>query len=453
MEELASFDTKRDAESLRSGAPQSGPEARNYHKTKAGRVEFRLRAKYMILTYSQIPEFFRWESIKDEVQLLGGECVIAQEEHPLTGGQHIHVFAAHEDRFQFRKPDRFDIGGVHPNIKPVTSTPNRVWNYVRKDGHVLYDGIPNEPKAKNLKRKGEDINEVYRHIIEGGSREEKLKRLKETRPSDYFRCFNNVYKCIEYENPRERDIEPYNNPPGFWTNTGAYPEIEAWCREYLPNSDFSRYNSPGTCAGNTSTSTEPSSSGESIFSMADSGTEPNNYSGSDITSYYSGEENYTLDDSCRQGQGEIQRYEKPQTRTGRRCKCLIIWGQSLVGKTIFARSLGRHSYFNNMFVLADYDPECEYAIFDDITGGMGKLPYKQFLGGQDRVGVTDKFCKNRQIKWGRPCIYLCNRDPFIQKNNRGVELEWLKKNSVVVEIDQNMKLADSDHGTEKSINE
>lgn len=446
MEDLASFDTRRQAQALHQGIPQSGADKKLYHTTKAGKTEFRLRARYMLLTYSQIPEFFNWGEVKDEIKALGGECVICLEEHRLTGGQHIHVFASHEERFQFRRPNTLDVQGIHPNIKPITATPNKAWEYVRKEGRILYDGIPDPPKVRNLKRKGEDINEVYRHVLEGDSRNEKLKRLKEARPSDYFRSFNNVFKCIEYENPRERDIEQYENPEGFWTNTSAYPEIEEWCREYLPNTDYTRFNADRTGTGDTTSSAEPSSSGESIFSMACGGTKPDNYSGSDFTSCYSGEESYAINDKLVQGEGEGPRYDQTLNQTGRRCKCLILWGQSMVGKTIFARSLGRHSYFNNMFVLADYDEGCEYAIFDDISGGMAKISYKQFMGGQDRVGVTDKWCKNRQIKWGRPCIYLCNRDPFIQGNNPGVELEWLKKNSVAVEIKPSVKLADSAYG-------
>ena len=117
-----------------------------------------------------------------------------------------------------------------------------------------------------------------------------------------------------------------------------------------------------------------------------------------------------------------------------------MYGKTLCYKTILARSLGKHSYFNGMFNLNDFDAQCAYAVFDDIGGGllgMGShsLAYKQWLGGQHQFTTTDKYKKKRTIIWGRPTIYIAQTNPLLE---RGVDVDWLAGNCILVEIKQDM---------------
>jgi hypothetical protein len=108
-----------------------------------------------------------------------------------------------------------------------------------------------------------------------------------------------------------------------------------------------------------------------------------------------------------------------------------MFGPTRTGKTILARSLGRHSYFNNTFNLDTFDNDCEYAVFDDISGGLKSIPYKQWLGGQLQFTTSDKYRRKKDIIWGRPSIYIANDNPLLE---RGIDRCWLVGNTTIVEI-------------------
>lgn len=82
-------------------------------------------------------------------------------------------------------------------------------------------------------------------------------------------------------------------------------------------------------------------------------------------------------------------------------------GPTRTGKTEWARSLGPHMYFNNMFNIDLWDPQAEYAVFDDIDWKYFPAK-KSFLGAQKQFCLADKYRKKRLLKWGKPCIILCN---------------------------------------------
>lgn len=95
---------------------------------------------------------------------------------------------------------------------------------------------------------------------------------------------------------------------------------------------------------------------------------------------------------------------------------LVLIGISRTGKTEWARSLGRHMYFNMYFNLDLWDEEAEYAVFDDMDADTEKplekyFPsWKQFFGAQKEFTVTDKYKKKRNVKWGKPIIFISNNE-------------------------------------------
>lgn len=103
-----------------------------------------------------------------------------------------------------------------------------------------------------------------------------------------------------------------------------------------------------------------------------------------------------------------------------------------MGKTLYARSLGTHIYFCSFFNLDEFSNDATYAVFDDLVGGLEHFgSYKAWLGCQGEFTATDKYRHKRRLSWGKPCIYLSNGDPRLDK---GVDIEWLEGNCTFVEI-------------------
>lgn len=103
---------------------------------------------------------------------------------------------------------------------------------------------------------------------------------------------------------------------------------------------------------------------------------------------------------------------------------------------MWARSLGKHAYFGGLFSLDESIEDVEYAIFDDMQGGLEYFhSYKFWLGCQDQFYATDKYKGKKLIKWGRPAIYLSNSNPLEDKN---ADVSWLLGNCEIVELDRSL---------------
>lgn len=78
-------------------------------------------------------------------------------------------------------------------------------------------------------------------------------------------------------------------------------------------------------------------------------------------------------------------------------------------------------------------PDVDYAIFDDLRGGIKFFPaYKEWLGCQEHVTVKCMYKEPALLKWGKPSIWLANSDPRDEMN--GVECEWMDGNVTFIEI-------------------
>lgn len=113
---------------------------------------------------------------------------------------------------------------------------------------------------------------------------------------------------------------------------------------------------------------------------------------------------------------------------------LILIGGTRLGKTEWARSLGRHMYWCGQFNLDDWDDGAEYAVLDDF-GGFKFFPHwKGWLGGQREFVVTDKYRKKKTVKWGKPAIWLCNPEDDPRGDlSMGARL-WLDGNVDVITL-------------------
>ncbi|UJO02115.1 Rep [Molossus molossus associated gemykibivirus 2] len=119
---------------------------------------------------------------------------------------------------------------------------------------------------------------------------------------------------------------------------------------------------------------------------------------------------------------------------GRRGKSLVLVGPSRMGKTMWARSLRQeHVYFGGLFCLDEFTESVDYAVFDDIQGGLEFFhAYKFWLGHQQSFFATDKYRSKKLIHWGKPAIWCSNTDP---RADKGADADWLDANCLFVFID------------------
>uniref|UniRef100_A0A8E7L4S3 Replication-associated protein n=1 Tax=Lorikeet Genomoviridae sp. TaxID=2814971 RepID=A0A8E7L4S3_9VIRU len=95
---------------------------------------------------------------------------------------------------------------------------------------------------------------------------------------------------------------------------------------------------------------------------------------------------------------------------------------------------GRHAYFGGLFCLDESVDDVDYAIFDDMQGGLSFFhAYKFWLGCQSQFYATDKYKGKKLIHWGRPSIYIANTNPF---GDNGVDVDWLEGNCDIVMVDE-----------------
>jgi hypothetical protein len=105
-----------------------------------------------------------------------------------------------------------------------------------------------------------------------------------------------------------------------------------------------------------------------------------------------------------------------------------------MGKTEWARSLGKHIYWMGMKDLNTWDHDAEYLVMDDMPWEF--VPDKKaFFGAQRTVSLTAKFKRIRTYDWGKPLIFLCNYNPWHCWDK---EPEWYGDRTVVFEITNKM---------------
>lgn len=114
-----------------------------------------------------------------------------------------------------------------------------------------------------------------------------------------------------------------------------------------------------------------------------------------------------------------------------RPKCLVLVGPSRLGKTQWARSLGRHMYWRGLTNVTAWDKEAKYLIFDDIEWKF--IPQKKsLLTCMGEATVTDKYRAKKTVVVDKVAIVLCNEfDIDLIEDS-----SYWKKNICVVRINE-----------------
>jgi len=274
--------------------------------------------------------------------------VVAVEEHPKTGGYHIHCYVDKGTAFIINDPRFFDFFDVHPNIKPVRKAPYKAYVYAIKDGSIIFeDGTPPEVPTHLA------ADDRWASILSSGTKEEFLETAEELAPRDFCLHFNSLLSCAEW---KYRDNPGDYKTPEVTCYYEDYPILYEWVHRFINNPVTGR----------------PTS--------------------------------------------------------------LVIWGPTRIGKTLWARSLGKHAYFPGLFMLEGFNPkETQYAVFDDMLDGIKSIPnFKYWLGGQKEFVVGDKYMRKQRIEWNKPSILISNSDPRIGCCLNDVS--WLEGNCIFLEI-------------------
>jgi len=77
---------------------------------------------------------------------------------------------------------------------------------------------------------------------------------------------------------------------------------------------------------------------------------------------------------------------------------LVLYGPSRMGKTAWARSLGRHNYWKGALNINTIDNEAEYHVFDDLRK-FRDFDYKSWMGADDFT-VSGKYLKEQTVTGG-----------------------------------------------------
>lgn len=355
-------------------------------------MAFQFRRRYALFTYAQCGGLDHW-AVLDHFSNLRAECIIGRENHA-DGGIHLHAFVDFNRQFSTRDPRFADVEGFHPNVEPCARTPEKMWDYATKDGDVVAGGLE-RPDGSRV----HGTSDPWAQIILAQSRDEFFELCTQLAPRALACSFNSLRAYADWKY-RPEQVE-YSTPTGLRIDTGDVPGLREWVRENLE----------GYSVG-----------GEYKFHIGSAG---EGWWGTTPPCFL---RSATGRDGSRPPLLHIL-----LTIIVRK-KSLILIGESRLGKTVWARSLGKHAYFGGLFSLDENVGDVKYAVFDDIQGGLEFFhAYKFWLGHQAEFWATDKYRTKQKITWGKPAIWCSNTDPRMDK---GADADWLDANCDFIFLDK-----------------
>lgn len=91
--------------------------------------------------------------------------------------------------------------------------------------------------------------------------------------------------------------------------------------------------------------------------------------------------------------------------------------------------------------------DAEYAVFDDCS--ISHMPgWKSWFGAQQYAGVKALYRDAINIKWGKPIIWCCQRDPRIDMRSDinddrksqwwQDDIDWFDANCMFIHVEENL---------------
>lgn len=367
--------------------------------TRLGRPgSFRLSCRRVFLTYSQVPDGWNPQSLLDRLEELGAKYRVARELHQ-DGGIHYHAYVDFVNKRDFGRANYFDIDEHHPNIRSIWKTPEFVFDYVGKDGDIVASTVERPDPNKGASARQEAWGPV--HALERA--EEIYEAISKIDPRAAILSYPAISQFMERKEGqfRRSKIRAHEDAPGLVVNWEAYPELRHWVLGSLPNgaSRIRRLSGPNW--------------------------------------------EYTRELEA------SDRLLVPRRVRGGRVKSLILWGPTQLGKTIAARSFGRHGYmclnFNLEKILNMDIDTLEYVLWDDISwnsSGLNQDQYKGWFGCQKELDVSDKYMKKHTITWGKPVVFNTNHNPEFGISH--VDMDWLNGNCITIAVREEVPIATCD---------
>lgn len=373
---------------------------------RLGSGKARWACRYYLLTYAQAGNDWPATQLTELLDLMGAKCRLGKEYHR-DGGTHYHAFVDFGSVYDFENPHRFCVGTKRPdstkkcpgqahcNILTIRRTPFRAFDYAGKDGNVLFENVT-RPPARGA---GASRDDKWAGSLQLESKDEFLADLKNHSPRDWVLYAKQIQATAERMFGK-RTAEP-NVPDesmGLTVHWERYPEIKHWilCNLRSPISILERLGY------------YPASTG---FNAAES-------------------DEHRLDRELVERRGD----------NPARPKSLVIFGESRMGKTIFAKALGRCIYFRrhfNMKKLFSVGVEnIDYTLWDDVPWTEKALKndgFKAWLGGEDEFEVFDRYQETETIRnFSKPAVFLSNKDPGASLS--GDDYLWLRENATIVQL-------------------
>jgi len=187
----------------------------------------RIQGKTFLLTYAQC-EGLEYETVGLMLSGMGAECLIGREMHE-DGGIHYHAYVEFNRQFRSRKMNVFDTDGFHPNIQNVLKTPWLVYDYVMKDGDVVWGGAARPEETRGRPKKEDAKHDWWFDLVHSETTEE-FDMIVNT-----YLAKESVINARQIKEKRDSmfgdRLRTYVHPPYMKFDLSKLPELEEFVEQ------------------------------------------------------------------------------------------------------------------------------------------------------------------------------------------------------------------------------
>lgn len=133
----------------------------------------------------------------------------------------------------------------------------------------------------------------------------------------------------------------------------------------------------------------------------------------------------------------IKSFEEWRLKKYDRPRGLVLTGPPKSGKTSLLACIGVFSYFPNIWDMKNWEQNAEFNWFEDQDVVFECIEdfrwFKGFIGSQQVLTMTDKYCVKKTVRNDRPCVWTNNNKLTKQVKDDDV-LQYFKDNMEIVEL-------------------